>query len=330
MRDRRVDRERSELQSGSIRGRVVDDTGQALPGVSITISGPALISKVTAMTNAEGFFRAPNLTPGAEYEIKTDLKGFETTLQPGIIVNLGRTISVEIKMKASTLQQEVTITASSPTIDVVKSSTSKTVTSDVMASFPLPRGVNGILQVSSGLVGNSFYGDGNNEGGAVMDGVQMVEPDVGGLYLGSDNGMAWDMVDEVEIMGAGATAQFYNSSSGTTNVVMKSGGNEFSGEASVYYTDKSLSQIHLPLPDIQALNLAMPSIPVCAVDTALAVGRPVIKDRLWFMGEFRYIVSKNTGDFRPTVINGKRYNNYAESSARASRRGEFERAAPGP
>ncbi|MCK7482640.1 MAG: carboxypeptidase-like regulatory domain-containing protein [Candidatus Moduliflexus flocculans] len=48
-----------ELQSGSIRGKVTDDTGQPLPGVSITISGPALIGKVTAVTNAEGMFRAP-------------------------------------------------------------------------------------------------------------------------------------------------------------------------------------------------------------------------------------------------------------------------------
>jgi hypothetical protein len=303
-----------ELQSGSIRGRVVDDTGQALPGVSITISGPALIGKVTAMTNAEGLFRAPNLTPGAGYEIKAEIEGFETTIQTGIIVNVGKTISIEMKMKVSTLRQEVTITAPSPTVDVVKSSTSKTVTSDVMTSLPLPRGVTGVRRLSPGAVGDSFYGDGTGEGGAVMDGIQMSEPDGGGFNLGGDTGMAWDMVDEVEIVGAGAAAQFYNSASGMTNVIMKSGGNKFSGEASVYYTNKDLSQIHLPVPDIQALALAMPSIPVYWVDTALAVGGPVIKDRLWFMGEFRYIEKKNTGDFRPTVINGKQYNNYDHRS----------------
>jgi len=299
-----------ELQSGSIRGRIVDDTGQALPGVSITISGPALIGKFTTVTNAEGLFRAPNLTPGGGYEIRAEIKGFETTIQPGIIVNVGKTISIEMTMKASTLQQEVTITASSPTVDVVKSMTSKTVTSDVMTSLPLPRGINGILQVSPGNNGNSFYGDGYNEFGAVMDGIQMSEPDNGGLYLGSDNGMAWDMVDEVEIVGAGATAEYYNSASGMTNVVMKSGGNKLSGEASVYYTNKSFCQIHLPVPDIQALNLAMPSIPLYSVDAALALGGPIIKDRLWFMGEFRYIGQNISGDFRPTVINGKQYNNY--------------------
>ena len=152
------------MQSGSIRGRVIDDTGQALPGVSITISGPALIGKVTAVTNAEGFFRAPNLTPGAGYEIRAELSGFETTIQTGIIVNLGKTISIEIKMKPSTIQQEVTITAPTPTVDVVKSSTSKTVTSDVMASLPLARNVDGVLQSSPGAVGGSIHGDGTRRG----------------------------------------------------------------------------------------------------------------------------------------------------------------------
>jgi hypothetical protein len=299
-----------ELQSGAIRGKVVDDSGQPLPGVSITISGPAHIGKVTAVTNAEGLFRAPSLTPGTGYEIRAELSGFETPTQTGIIVNLGKTISIEIKMMASTLQKEVTITAATPTVDVVKSATSKTITSDVLASLPLPRDVRSLIQLTPGAVGGSIHGDGRGEGGAVMDGIQMTEPDVGGVGFGYDVSVAWDMVEEAEIVTAGATAQFFASTSGLSNILMKSGGNKFSGEASLYYTSKGLSQIHLPEPDLQALNLAKPSVPVYAYDAALALGGPVIKDKLWFMGELRYVRSKNTGDFRPTVISGKQYDNY--------------------
>ena len=299
-----------ELQSGAIRGKVTDDGGQPLPGVSITISGPAHIGKVTAVTNAEGLFRAPSLTPGTGYEIRAELSGFETTIQTGIIVNLGKTISIEITMKASTIQKEVTITAPTPTVDVVKSATSKTITSDVLASLPLPRDVRSLIQITPGAVGGSIHGDGRGEVGAVMDGIQMTEPDVGGVAFGYDVGVAWDMVEEAEIVTAGATAQYFSSTSGLTNILMKSGGNKFSGEASFYYTSKGLSQIHLPEPDLQALGLAKPSVPVYAFDTALALGGPIIKDKLWFMGELRFVKSKNTGDFRPTVIDGKQYDNY--------------------
>lgn len=257
-----------ELQSGAIRGRVVDESGQPLPGVSITISGPALIGKVTTVTNADGLFRAPNLTPGAGYEIKAELNGFETMINTGLLINLGKTISIEIKMKASTLQQEVTITAPTPTVDVVKSSTSRIVTSDVLASLPLSRNISTVLQFVPGSVGGSIHGDGRGELGAVMDGIQMSEPDVGGVAFGYDVGIAWDMVEEAEVVTAGATAQFFDSGSGLTNVVMKSGGNRFSGEASVYYTNKSLSEIHLQNAEIDALDLAKPSVPVFSLDSA--------------------------------------------------------------
>jgi len=299
-----------ELQSGSIRGRVTDDTGQPLPGVSITISGPALIGKVTAVTNAEGMFRAPALTPGTGYDVRAELGGFETTVQKGLIVNLNKTISIEIVMKPSTIQQEITIVAPTPTVDVVRSTTSQTITSDVLASLPLGRNVGNVLTLAPGAVGGSVHGDGRGEVGAVMDGIQMSEPDVGGVAFGYDVGIAFDMVEEFELVTAGATAQFFNSTSGLTNVLMKSGGNRFSGSATVYYTDKNLAQIHLPEPDLQALDLAKPSVPVYSVDTSLALGGPVIKDKVWFMGEFRMINSKNTGDFRPTVIDGKSYENY--------------------
>jgi len=299
-----------ELQSGAIRGRTVDDNGQPLPGVAITISGPAYIGKATAVTNADGLFRVINLTPGTRYEIKAELSGFKTSIQKGIIINLGKTISIEIKMSASAIEQEVTITAQTPTVDVVKSSTAKTVTSDVLASLPLPRDVRSVIQTVPGAIGGSIHGDGRGEVGAVMDGIQMSEPDVGGIAFGYDVGIAWDIVEEYEVVTAGATAQFFDSASGLTNVLMKSGGNKFSGEASVYYTNKSLSQIHLQDPQINALNLAKPSIPVYAFDTSLAVGGPIIKDKLWFMGEFRYIKSKETGDFRPTVILGQQFSNY--------------------
>jgi len=299
-----------EMQSGSIRGRIIDDTGQPLPGVSITISGPAHIGKVMTVTNAEGLFRAPSLTPGTGYEIRAELSGFETTIQTGIIVNLGKTISIEIKMKPSTIQQEVTITAPTPTVDVVKSATTKTVTSDVLTSLPLSRNVTAILQTVPGAVGDSMHGDGRGEAGAVMDGIQMTEPDVGGVGFGYDVGIGWDTVEEYEVVTAGANAQYYGSASGLTNILMKSGGNKFSGEASIYYTNENLTSIHLTDPQIQALNLAKPSIPVYAFDSSLALGGPIIKDKLWFMGELRYIKSKDTGDFRPTVINGKQYDNY--------------------
>ena len=299
-----------ELQTGSIRGKVVDENGTPLPGVAITISGPALIGKVTTVTNSEGQFRAPFLTPGAGYQIRAELTGFETIVQTDLIINVNKTISIEIRMKPSAIQQEVTVTAPTPTVDVVKSTTSKIITSDIIQSLPLSRDVYNLLSMVPGTVDGGVHGDASGEIGAVMDGIEMSEPDVGGIAFGYDVGVAWDMVEEAEVVTAGATAQFFDSASGLMNIVMKSGSNKLSGEASFYFTNQKLSAVHLSDTQVDALSLAKPSVPVYSYDTAFALGGPIIRDRLWFMGEFRYIDSKNTGDFRPTVINGKQYSNY--------------------
>jgi hypothetical protein len=196
-------------------------------------------------------------------------------------------------------------------VDVVKSNTSKTITGDVLASLPMGRAIDYVFDIAPGATAaGSIYGDGNGEQGFIMDGVQMVEPDVGGAYLGSDTGMAWDMVEEVQLVTAGASAEAYNSASGLVNVVTKSGGNKFSGELSVYYTDKNLVQVRIPEEDLKALGLAKPSVPIWSVDSSFSLGGPIIKDKIWFLGEFRYLSSKETGDFKPTVINGKQYNSY--------------------
>ncbi|MBC7363534.1 MAG: TonB-dependent receptor, partial [Candidatus Aminicenantes bacterium] len=76
------------------------------------------------------------------------------------------------------------------------------------------------------------------------------------------------------------------------------------------YTNEDLSKIHLNDEDLGILNLAKPSFPVYSYDASAALGGAIIKDKIWYMGEFRYQRSLRKGDFRPTVILGKQYDNY--------------------
>ena len=299
-----------ELQTGAMRGKVVDENGQPLPGVSITISGPALLGKVSTVTNTEGVYRAPSLPPGRDYEIKAELEGFETVIRKGIIINLGKTITVDLQMKPSTIKEEVVVTAPSPTVDVVKSTKSSVITNDVIVSLPNTRDVYAVVSLAPGTEGSSVYGSGSGEIGAVVDGIQAVEPDVGGISLGYDEGMAWDMVEEVEVVTSGASAQFYQAPAGLVNVLMKSGSNKFQGGVNFYYTNKHLSDVRISNEELAALKLTKPSFPIYDADTGVSLGGPIIKDKVWFMSEFRFANTKQAGNFIPTVIEGKQYNNY--------------------
>jgi len=299
-----------EMQTGSIRGKVVDDNGNPLPGVSITITGPALLGRITSITNLEGMFRAPKISPGSDYEVRAELSGFETTIRKALIVRVGMVITIDIQMKPSALKEEVTVVAPSPTVDVVGSRKSTLVTTEILTSLPLSRTFASILTVAPGAVSTSLYGSGRGEPGAVVDGIQETDSDQNAVGIGTDVGMAWDMVEEAELVMTGASAEYFGSSFGQTIMVMKSGRNTLGGELSFYYTNKDLVKIHLPEPDLATLNLAKPSIPIYSYDGSAAVGGAIVKDKIWYMAEFRYLNTKYTGDFRPTVINGKQYNNY--------------------
>ena len=299
-----------EMQTGRIIGKAVDDKGEPLPGVSITVTGPALQGKISAVTNPEGIYRAPGLPPGTDYEVRAELPGFETVIRKGIIVRVGSVITIDLQMKPSEVKEEVVVTAPSPTVDVVRSTKSTVVTSDVLASLPLGRSFANLTAIVPGAIGESIHGGGRGEMTAVVDGIQGNEASSGDVNIGRDTGMAWDMVEEVEVITSGSSAEYYGSPTGQAIMVMKSGGNRLTGEFSLYYTNKHLVQVHLPEPDLATLNLAKPSTPVYSYDASAAVGGAIIKDRLWYMTEFRYRNTKYSGSFRPTVILGKQYDNY--------------------
>jgi hypothetical protein len=303
-----------EMNTGRIIGKIVDDGGDPLPGVSITVTGPALQGKTAAVANREGVYRVPGLPPGSDYEIRAELLGFETFVRKGISVRVGSVVTIDLQMKPSEQTKEVVVTAPSPAVDVVKSTKYTVITNNELASLPLSRGFSSLVLIApgtlQGTMGLSVYGSGIRETGVTIDGISANDSDVNFIGIGSDVGMAWDMVEEAELVTSGSSAEYYGAALGQTILVMKSGGKKLTGEFSFNYTNKDFAQIHLPEPDLKALNLAKPSTPIYSYDASAAVGGAIIKDRLWFMTEFRYLRSKNIGDFRPTIINGKQYDNY--------------------
>src|SRR3954453_6166882 len=80
----------AQTTTGTIRGVVTDDSGGVLPGVTVTLKGPAMAGTPTTTTNESGIYRVPNLTPGVD-PVTVELTGFNTSTQTGIQVPLGGT-----------------------------------------------------------------------------------------------------------------------------------------------------------------------------------------------------------------------------------------------
>ena len=81
--------------TGSITGLIVDPQGLAVPGVTITVTGPQ--GAKTAVTEASGRFNVPFLVPGT-YTVRSELQGFKPVERQNVTVGLGQTVELNLKM----------------------------------------------------------------------------------------------------------------------------------------------------------------------------------------------------------------------------------------
>src|SRR5262245_59287313 len=135
---------------GELVGKVSDDQGGVLPGVTVTLSGPAAMGTPTATTNASGLYRFPAVNSGT-YTLKFELAGFAPMVREGIVVPVRQTITVDAGMKLASLQETVTVSGSSPTVDVENTKVGARLSQEVLAAVPTSRTIFGSTTVLPGM-----------------------------------------------------------------------------------------------------------------------------------------------------------------------------------
>src|SRR5215213_6300717 len=122
--------------TGSIGGQVVDAQGLAVPGASITITGPQ--GTRTTVSDAEGRYSAPFLTPGV-YSICVELQGFKASEQKDIQVTLSQRREVNMKLEAGGLTETVQVTGQAPIIDTRSTTTGAILDTAALSNIPVGR-----------------------------------------------------------------------------------------------------------------------------------------------------------------------------------------------
>src|SRR5262249_47764668 len=102
---------------GELVGRVLDEQGAMLPGVTVTLKGPAMMGAPTAVTNDRGMYRFPAV-PSGTYTVTFELAGFSTLVRDGIVVPVRQTVTVDSQLKVAKVQETITVKGESPVVDV--------------------------------------------------------------------------------------------------------------------------------------------------------------------------------------------------------------------
>ena len=106
-------------QDAVLTGTITDSTGAVLPGVTVTAVNEATGNNYETVTDAAGVYRIP-VRVGV-YKINANLAGFGDVMRTGVQLLVGQTISLNLQMAPSALQETVTVTGEAPLIETQSS-----------------------------------------------------------------------------------------------------------------------------------------------------------------------------------------------------------------
>lgn len=271
--------------TGSVQGTVKDQKGEALPGVVITLSSSALVSRqVSVVTDEKGSYRFPSLPPGL-FVLKADLSGFQSLTRDELRVRIGQTLAVNLVMPALDVQTEITVTGKAPVVSVVSNTVSTNINQEYLKKQPLPNNFYNIVKTAPGVNVDTLGGSGSamlayggtseRQNAYTLDGVNVSDSGGGGHWLLP----ATMWMQEIEVGGLGANAEFGGYTGGVINGITKSGGNEFHGDLEFTFQPEAWTSKNDP--EMQREKSKFSNI-------AFGVGGPLIKDKLWYFASGEY------------------------------------------
>jgi hypothetical protein len=281
---------------GSLWGKVTDETGAVLPGVTVAVEGPSLMGTQTRVTNEQGIYRFPPLPPG-DFKVTFALPGFNTLVRDGIHITAAFTATVDVQLKVSTLAETVQVVGQSPVVDAVNARVQTNFSKEVLASMPAARDMWAVLSVSPAIqmvgridVGGSTAGTQTAYRAYGVTG--QTKPLIEGIIGLEGNGSVgfyydYGSFDEVNIQTAAQGAEM--ATPGVMQVfISKSGGNTFHGDFYTDYENRNLQARNLTDGQIARGVRKDGNIVWVNRDLNFGAGGPIMKDKLWYYGSFRY------------------------------------------
>jgi len=263
-------------QTGNIVGRVLSPEGEGLPGVSVTITSPAMIIPSRSIVTGEyGAFRFASLAPG-DYQLTFVLQGMKTLIRKGVKVPVAQTVTIDITMEMAAIEESVTVVGQSPTVDKLRTTRPANIDLVFLQSLPAPRNLNTYVNMAPGIDGLSAHGGSTMDNAVLLDGVNLIDAATGVQAAGVNFGL--DIMEEIAVQASGLTAEYGSVRGAVINVVTKSGGNRFTGSASFYFNHEKLKGDNTkdtPLAGSKSGNKI-------EYEPIITLGGPIIKDKLWF------------------------------------------------
>ena len=280
-------------QTQEIFGNVTDATGAALPGVSVTLSSPALIQPQSTVTLDSGAYRFSNIPIGT-YAVRFELAGFQGLVRDSVRVGTGFSAEIDARLQVSTVEETVTVSGESPVVDTKSTTTGATFSKEMLENIPTARDPWVIMEQTPGVLMSGQNVGGNKSGqqstfvamgsGANevwnLDGANITDMPSSSSSLYYD----FDAFEEIQIQTGGSDASV-QSGGVSVNLVTKSGGNTLRGSGRFLFVDHALSSDNIT-DELRQQNAGSGN-PISNIkDYGGEIGGPIVRNKAWFWGSY--------------------------------------------
>ena len=246
--------------NGSLSGQVSVQSGTSLENVQVKVKHESKGLVRSTISDDKGNFNLKAL-PIGKYTISFTKDGFETIMERQIEVKAGTKGAFNVSMFSDNDIERISVTGNSvQMVDFESSTTQLVMTSDDLAKLPIGQNLTSIalLAPSSSLAadadadygrGASFNGSSVAENGYFLNGLNITDIRKG---LGNID-LPWEAIAQTNIVTGGVSAEYGQFIGGVTDIVTKSGDNDFKFGVMVDYIPGSLSS---QAPDTWGYNTA--------------------------------------------------------------------------
>jgi hypothetical protein len=286
----------ARLTGADLTGVVRDESGAILPGTTVTAVNLSTNVTRTTVADQRGRYVVAALPPG-RYRITAELKGFATETRDGLTLVLGQSAESDFTLKVAGQTETISVVAEVPLVDPAHTGVSSVINQEQIEALPI-NGRNFISfsiitpgvttdrtpqQGASATSGLSFGGQRARSNNVMVDGYDNNDRVVGAVRAV----FSQEAVREFQVLTNSYSAEFGNASGGIVNIVTKSGTNNLSGNAFVFFRDESLNaKDHFEKVDVFGNDIERDKAPYSQLQWGGTLGGPLKRDRTFFFGSF--------------------------------------------
>lgn len=324
-------------RTSTIQGTIKDPSGAVVSGATVELNSTALFTGSTSTTtDSSGFYRFAELRPGT-YNLSVTKTGFTTYKQTGIELAVGRVPTIDISLKVGATTETVEVTGAAPQIDVVASKVQTNVTADLLASEPVGRSYQSVIQFApgaraeplqggpadsgankalglasgtgtsnAGTLGNQIDGAANAENSYMVEGQETASVQSGN----SSFNVPMEFTQEVVVKSSGFEAEHGGAMSGIVNVIQRRGSNSWHGSIFTYYQGDTLDAApNRTLRDNGGAEYTQPRKDHYRIwNPGFEVGGYLLKDKIWlFASSLPLLIRQERTVFMSNPVGPRQY-----------------------